>query len=380
MGKAMPHDVATPSTPVFSFADAENRAGSRFGDFELLARIGDGGMGAVYVARPVTRSVIERLYALKIPHAYMIEAVEGCAMMLLDEARIASVIRHPNVIPVLGAPKDERGDMALLMDYVEGASFDCVMRRARDMDRPLPRPVVLRMLLDGLAGLSAAHRQETIDGRPMQVVHRDVAPNNLFVGIDGHTRLTDFGIAAAVERYAHSQVGSIKGRMAYMAPERISGGVADARADVFSYGVVLWEMLAKKRLFRASNDYNTARRVLELDVPKLAGLDPELACFDGVIGLAMARRPNDRYQTADALLEAVEDVALATTGIATARAVERVIAPLLRTRIEVQRAAIRAAASRFEGGSGGAVTHDDASLDEPTIVEWRSAPTMLATL
>ena len=270
----MPQDVATPSTPVYPFADAENRAGSRFGDFELLARIGDGGMGAVYVARPVKRSVIERLYALKIPHAYMIEAVEGCAMMLLDEARIAR----------------------------------------------------------------------------------------------------------AVERYAHSQIGSIKGRMAYMAPERISGGVADARADVFSYGVVLWEMLAKKRLFRASNDYNTARRVLELDVPKLAGLDPELASFDAVITKAMARRPCDRYPTADALLEAVEEVALATTGIATARAVERAIVPLLRTRIEMQRAAIRAAASRFGGGPEGAALDDDESLDEPTIVEWRGAPTALATL
>lgn len=354
--------------PKLGHEEAARRIGTRFGELELLARIGEGGMGAVYVARPARGTIVERLYALKIPHPWVVESVEGGPMLLVDEARIAGGIRHPNVIPVLGLPVNERGEMALLMDYVEGASFDWITKRARLLEVALPVPVLLRVLLDGLAGLSAAHRQQTIDGRPMQVVHRDIAPNNLFVGVDGHTRLTDFGIAAAVERYTETRVGSVKGRLAYMAPERIAGRPADARSDVFSYGVMIWETLAGARLFRGSNDYNTAKKVLDLVVPSLAALDARHADFDPVIASALARCPDDRFDCADELLEALEETALTTVGIATSRMVERTLAPLLRARIETQRRAIEAAAApqSFDVLS---MSELGITLDDPTIVD-----------
>jgi serine/threonine protein kinase len=354
--------------------DTERRVGTHFGELEILARIGDGGMGAVYVGRLVHGSVIERLYAMKIPHRWLLESIEGSASMLLDEARIASGIRHPNVIPVLGVPMSDQGEMALLMDYVEGCAFDFITKQARSLGVRLPVSVLLRILLDGLTGLSAAHTQETIDGRPMQIVHRDIAPNNLLVGIDGQTRLTDFGIARAVERYSHSQVGSVKGRMSYMAPERITSNIADARSDVFSYGVMLWETLAGRPLFRVSNEYQTARRILDLVIPPLAGIDEELAVFDPIIECALARKPDDRFDTADEMLEALECTALETTGIATSRMVQRAIAPLHRTRIEAQRRRIREAACRSSNRDYGLLSEAAILLEDPTMVDgWQTS-------
>ena len=206
--------------------------------FEVLLPIASGGMGTVYLAR---RRCDGLEVALKIPHAFLRDISEFRREME-EEAGLTAQIRHPHVVALVEAGKAEDG-LYLAMEYVEGETLAMLGGIAGPL-QSLPLGIGVRMLLDALAGLHAAHELKDPEGRAANVVHCDVCPQNLLVGLDGRTRVIDFGVARS---NAHA-TGAIRGRSAYMAPEQAEGRAVDRRCDVWAAGVVGWELVAGRRL------------------------------------------------------------------------------------------------------------------------------------
>ena len=223
----------------------------RFGRYETLRRIASGGMASVYLGRAVGPAGFERLVAIKVMHEHILGDPEFSGMFL-DEARLAAKIRHPNVVPTLDVALDGR---FLVMEFVEGASLRDVLKQRIDEEKgPLAVSTSLRIILDTLAGLQAAHELHDRDGTPLRLVHRDISPHNILVGVDGIARITDFGIALAEARLTSTKSGQLKGKLPYMAPEQLEADDVDRRVDVYATGCVLWEMLAGQRLFAAKSE------------------------------------------------------------------------------------------------------------------------------
>jgi serine/threonine protein kinase len=204
-------------------------------------------MATVYLARSQGARGFARDVALKLTHAHLTDTIEFAAV-LLEEAKIASRIKHRNVVTILDVGEDPLG-LFLVMDYVEGDTLAGLLRSGIARGEPMPSRIAVRMLLDALAGLHAAHELCDDTGLPMKVVHRDFSPQNILVGLDGVSQLADFGIAKAADRTGETATGVIKGKVAYMAPEHAQAHAIDRRADVWSAGVVAWEILAGRALY-----------------------------------------------------------------------------------------------------------------------------------
>jgi len=228
----------------------------RIDRYELVAEIASGGMATVFLSRLSGVGGFQRFVAIKRLHPHLAGEKEFVEMFL-DEARLAAGIHHPNVVPILEVGASPRG-YYLVMEYIEGDTLARLLARATTSGNRLPIAIGLRVILDMLAGLHAAHELHDEKGEPVELVHRDVSPQNVLVGVDGISRITDFGVARASSRLTATRVGQLKGKIAYMAPEQAMGVPdVDRRADVFSAGIVLWEVLAARRLFKADNEAAT---------------------------------------------------------------------------------------------------------------------------
>ncbi len=275
--------------------------GSRY---ELLARIASGGMGTVYLGRLRGPAGFRRLVALKRAHEHLVHD-EGFARMFRSEARVASQIHHPNVVAVHDIEELD-DELILVMDYVQGGALSSLLSATRK--QPLDPRIALRILLDAAAGLEAAHTLTDDRGRALGVVHRDVSPENVLVGTDGVARLSDFGVAKILRATAGATDGrDLKGKIAYMAPECVRRGKVDARSDVFALGVVAWEALTERRLFRAASEVATLQRVIGMtpEAPSALrpGLPPEI---DAVVMRALDKIPDARWPSARAFADALE--------------------------------------------------------------------------
>jgi serine/threonine protein kinase len=262
-------------------------------------------MASVHLGSLLGEGGFTRLVAIKRLHEQYALDPEFAAMFL-DEARLAARIRHPNVVPTLDVYSEE-DELFLVMDYVEGASLGQVLRQARAGKQPAPVSIAVAIVSGVLHGLHAAHETKGEDGRPLGVVHRDVSPQNVLVGVDGVARVVDFGVAKAVGRLQTTREGQVKGKSAYMAPEQLRCREVDRRTDIYSAGVVLWETLTAERLFSADTEIGTMALVLEksVDAPssRAAGVSPAL---DDVVMKALQRDPASRFESADAMAEALE--------------------------------------------------------------------------
>ncbi len=210
--------------------------------YELITEIASGGMATVFLARRKGAGGFQRLVAIKRLHPEL-EAEPEIAEMFLEEARIAAQIHHANAVPILEIGKSARG-YYLVMEYVEGVTLAQLVQRAEQKGITIARPVAIRILLDALSGLHAAHELEDDSGQPLGTVHRDVSPQNILVGMDGAARITDFGVARTTAHATSAKIETVKGRVEYMAPEQIRQEPIDRRADLFAMGVILWEALA----------------------------------------------------------------------------------------------------------------------------------------
>jgi len=319
------------------------------GRYEVLLPIASGGMATVYLARARGAEGFEREVALKLVHDHL-RREPAFLRDLIEEAKIAGRIRHPNVVPVLDVGEEPSGTY-LVMEYVEGASLSGLFRAAADSGMRLPRGVTLRILLDALSGLHAAHELRDSKGQLLSVVHRDFSPQNILVGTDGLARLTDFGIAKAASRISHTRTGVTRGKLAYMSPEQSRGRPLDRRADVWAAGVVAWEIIARRRLFKGDE----ATVLLDLarkPIPRLRELDPEIpAELDEAVANALVRDRDQRTPTAKALRDALAAGARGQWTVADTEEVATTVTSLVSETLSARRERSAGAASSREDAS-----------------------------
>lgn len=282
--------------------------GLRVGRYEILRSIASGGMARVHLGRAVGAGGFERQVAIKTMHPHLAEEADFVAMFL-DEARLSARVHHPNVVATLDVQQDEEG-IFLVMEYVDGFALHEILVGSRKQGSTLPFGLTLRVFLDLLAGLHAAHELTDGDGAPLEVIHRDVSPHNVLVGVDGAARITDFGIARAAVRLSSTREGHLKGKLRYMAPEQLRGRKLDRRTDLYAAGAVLWEMLAGRCLVNGEDQGACMMEIGEPDKASPRALNPDVpesiaaACLR-----ALRADPEERYATAAAFAEALEGAA-----------------------------------------------------------------------
>ncbi len=307
--------------------------------YEPILKLAAGGMATVFVGTARGAMGFRQLVALKRPHPHLLEDPAG-RRELVAEARLASLIHHANVVDVRDI-EIEGDEITLVMDYIEGASLAELLNEGLRGGERVPAPVVVRIILDACAGLHAAHEVVDEKGRAVGLVHRDVSPQNLLVGLDGTTRVSDFGVAKLTSGQSTAH-GTLKGKLAYMAPEYLRNERIDRRLDVFAIGVVLWEALTYERLFRGEHDADTLRKVLELRAPLVSERTPALGdALDSVIASALAKAPADRFQTALAFANALESTARAQGLVASHTQVAEVVARIAGRTLEARRTLVR---------------------------------------
>ncbi|MBW1760580.1 MAG: serine/threonine protein kinase [Deltaproteobacteria bacterium] len=314
-------------------------AGRQLGRYEILTQLASGGMASVYVARAQGVAGFERLVAIKVLHPHLAYEQEFISMFL-DEARLAARIRHMNVVPTLDISDSPGDGYFLVMEYIEGDHLGALLGRAANKGERLPQPFVCRVLVDTLQGLSAAHRLTDEHGTPLKLVHRDVSPHNILIGTDGIARLTDFGVAKADVRMASTRAGQFKGKLSYMAPEQASSNETDQRSDLFSVGIILWESLTGRRLFKGESNAATLNKLLNDTIAKPSDLWPDVEPFDDVVMKALSRNPDGRFQSADEFGEALDDAA-GRTGVAKTRDVAEVVRSLDADKLQDERQRVR---------------------------------------
>ncbi|MFO0566708.1 MAG: serine/threonine-protein kinase [Polyangiaceae bacterium] len=275
------------------------------GRYLFYDEVARGGMASVHYGRLTGPAGFSRTVAIKKLHADFASDPEFVTMFL-DEARLAARIRHPNVVSVLDVVSE--GDQILLvMDYVQGESLARLQRRVNERGEKIPLPIASAVMSCVLHGLHAAHETKDEGQRPLDIVHRDVSPQNVLLGADGVARVVDFGVAKAAVRAHTTRDNQIKGKLSYMAPEQLRAGEVDRRADVYSAGVVLWEMLTGQRLFTGASQAAVFGAVLEMRPPPPSQLAPDVPPeLDRLVLSALAKNPAHRPATARELAEALE--------------------------------------------------------------------------
>src|SRR5260370_27144209 len=219
--------------------------------------------------------------------------------MVLEEARMAARLNHPNIVQVLDVGKLD-GRFFMAMEFLDGESLLSILMRTLEQRKQLPLGFVCRVIADVLAGLEFAHTLGDSDGRSLGIIHRDISPPNVIVSHAGSTKIVDFGIARATQGSgAVTNAGQFKGKLGYMAPEQVKRERLDARCDIFATGVMLWELLTGKRLFRRPEDRDTVRALLEEPIQLVSVHNP--ACppaLDQIVTRALQRPPHARYPSA----------------------------------------------------------------------------------
>jgi serine/threonine-protein kinase len=279
-----------------------------FGKYQLLRKIASGGMGQIFLALEKGAG-FERLVVLKLILPHLAEDEEFLSMFL-EEARLVARLAHPNLITILDLTEiDNRHCLA--MEYVQGDDVRRLEKFARTQGKPLPVGLALRIIAEAAAGLDYAHQARDALGKPLRLVHRDVSPQNILVGFDGGVKVIDFGVAKAAGSASHTATGVLKGKYPYMSPEQANGQPVDARADLFALGVVLWELITGRRLFKGESDLMTLRLVRDCQVPAPSQLNPKLPPgLDELVLKALAPSPDARFPDCAAFRLAIEDYIL----------------------------------------------------------------------
>jgi eukaryotic-like serine/threonine-protein kinase len=285
--------------------------------YAIFDEIASGGMATVHIGRLLGPAGFTRTVAIKRLHANLARDPDF-VKMLVDEARLASRIRHPNVVATVDVVQ-QATELLLVLEYVQGESLSRLIRSARRTPAGrIPLPIAASVAHGMLMGLHAAHEATDERGLPLGIVHRDVSPQNVLVGVDGVARVIDFGVAKAASRMQSTREGQLKGKLGYMSPEQLRKFPVDRRADVFAASVVLWELLTAERLFSGDDPAPIVHAILEGAVPapstRAADLPPVL---DDIVVRGLAREPDARFPSCRELAMALE----ATLPMANAREV-----------------------------------------------------------
>jgi serine/threonine-protein kinase len=303
-------DLGGGESPVLPHKDS----GTTFGKYTLLCKLATGGMGELFVARQTGAGGFEKLVVIKRLLPHLAEDAHFVAM-LLDEARIAARLSHPNVCQVYDLGEAE-GHYYIAMEHLEGVPASMLLRRARRVAQRLDVGLAAAILRQTCDGLHHAHDLTDSDGHSIGLVHRDVSPSNLFVTSTGVVKVLDFGVAKSQDALARTHTGALKGKYAYMSPEQVLGNPVDRRADVFSLGVVLFELLTAQRLFWRDSEYKMFQAIVEDPIPSLLELRPGLSPPVAHVALrALSRDPDRRFPSARDMGEALDEAIGASGGV-----------------------------------------------------------------
>jgi len=285
------------------------------GPYAIFGMLATGGMATVHLGRilapaAISEAAISQTVAIKRLHPQLAKD-QDFIDMFLDEARIVVKIREPHIVQTLDVVDSALG-LLLVMEYVQGETLSKVARALRKRGEPVPTPIAAALIADTLRGLHAAHETRDPSGQLLNVVHRDVSPQNIMIAVDGRARVLDFGVAKAIGRAHQTRDGQIKGKLAYMAPEQLRGQV-DRRTDVFASSIVLWELLTGRRLFEGASDTAVLARVVNADIASPCSIDPRIpARVSDVVMRGLAPSLESRFQTAHEMVLALErDVGIA---------------------------------------------------------------------
>ncbi|MFT3921729.1 MAG: PEGA domain-containing protein [Myxococcales bacterium] len=277
-----------------------------FGPYTLLKRLAVGGMAEIYVAKTAGLGGFEKLVALKLVHPHL-SADPHFVRMLVDEAKILVLLTHANVAQVFDLGCIE-GTYFISMEYVEGLDVHGLQKAAAKAAEELPIPVCCFLVAEMLNGLDYAHRKRDASGRPLNIVHRDVSPQNVLISNAGEVKLVDFGIAKTSLRVEGTEVGVIKGKYYYMSPEQAWADSIDRRSDVFSTGIVLYEMLTGRMLYNARSIPELIGKVRTAEIAPPTSLRPDIPeALSKIVMKALERDANARYQNAIDFSEALRD-------------------------------------------------------------------------
>lgn len=328
------------------------------GRYQLIAQLGGGGMADVYLAKMIGKSDFAKLAVVKRLKVNDAEDSD-VAKMFSDEARLSARLNHPNIVQTFEVGEDTEGPY-LVMEYLEGQPLSRLRSRSRRRGTPLPRTIGLHVLKEALTALSYAHQLCDHDGEPLRVVHRDVSPENVLVTYAGTTKLVDFGVAKTVNSSTHTRAGVLKGKIAYMAPEQARSESLDARADVFAAGLILWEVLAGKRMWEGMTELDVVARLVDTEpLPSLTSIDADIPEeLAQVCVRALHKERDDRYESAADMLEELEKIQRKLDLHATAREVSQLVSGYFEDEREKMKKVVSAAVSRATGPAG----EGDASL------------------
>lgn len=281
-----------------------------FGKYLLLERINVGGMAEVFKAKAFGIEGFERVIAIKRILPNMAED-EEFINMFIDEARIAVQLSHANIVPIFELGKLD-SQYYIAMEYVAGKDLRQTLDRFRKREALMPQAASAYITAKICEGLDYAHRKTDATGRPLNVIHRDVSPQNILLGYDGSVKITDFGIVKAEDRASKTQAGVLKGKFGYMSPEQVRGLEIDQRSDIFAVGILLYEMATGKRLFIGESDFATLEKVRAAEVTPPREHNPEISEeFERVMLKALARERDERYRSAAELAEDLQQFLIA---------------------------------------------------------------------
>lgn len=322
-----------------------------FGRYELLMEMGRGGMATLYLARLRGPEQFEKLIALKKIHDSL-SSDPAFLSMFLDEARIAARIHHPNVVTVFDLGSVDQ-TYYIAMEYIHGHSLADVLRAASRNPEQLPWRYGARIVADAACGLHAAHSLCNSRGQPLNVVHRDVSPQNVLLSYDGHVKVVDFGIAYAGEKLTQTRAGVLMGKTGYMSPEQADGRQVDRRADVFALGILLYEAVTLTRLFDEPTDAATLVKIRQAEVPDPRTRNPSIpVALVQIVMKALAKNPDARFATAQQLADGLNELLLLHDGVLTshhlARPMERFFAGARALKEQQIQDSVTAAADRIQ--------------------------------
>lgn len=279
------------------------------GDLRLVKRIAAGGMAEVWEARKVGIEGFEKRVAVKVILSHLNDNDEFIRMFL-DEGRLAARLDHPNICQILELG-EHQGQYYMCMEYIDGIVLSSLMKEASKRGVFIPFEHCCQIIIGACAGLDYAHSCLDAAGQPINLVHRDISPQNIMMTFNGGVKVVDFGIAKAASQVHHTQAGVLKGKYAYMSPEQATGKPLDRRSDIFALGIVLWELTTGHRLFRADNEIATLHKIIGGDYPSPSAYrDGYPPALELIIQKALAPEREQRFQDCGDMQLALEDFLL----------------------------------------------------------------------
>jgi eukaryotic-like serine/threonine-protein kinase len=270
----------------------------RFGNYILLEKLAAGGMAEIYLSKKLAAEGLQKFVAVKrilSQHS----ASEDFIRMFKDEAKIAVNISHSNVVGIYDFGVENK-QLYLVMEYVEGKNLRQILNRLKQLNKRFSISHIVYASKMIAAGLDHAHRLiDASTGEPLNIIHRDMSPQNVMVSYEGEVKIIDFGIAKSTTQQENTRVGTLKGKFGYMSPEQVDGLEVDGRTDIFAMGIMIWEMLSEQRLFLSNNEMTTLRKIRDCKIPSLREIDPNIPIeLEKIVNKSLMRNKTQRYQTA----------------------------------------------------------------------------------